>query len=220
MTSFSGQNTSHIKGHLGWLCVCESMCVCAWVCVSSLAVLCHNMLINNMTASTSCLACILLLCSLKDCTILFPSLLLFPPVLPQCSLASPGSVCLNCWQRARHESHNAFILSYLIGSKHDFPLRINMSKVKKSYGCNVKAFRHLCNVMRRTLFRAYSVFEGKACVALASCEGEVFILCDECHGGVLINSLPWCSSALLNGENEKWKALYWILPIQTLMKSL
>lgn len=78
-----------------------------------------------------------------------------------------------------------------------------MSKVKKSYGCNVIAFRHLCNVMRRTLFRAYSVFEGKACVALASCEGEVFILCDECHGGVLINSLPWCSSALLNGENEK-----------------
>lgn len=43
----------------------------------------------------------------------------------------------------------------------------------------------------------------KSRVALASCEAEVFILCDECHGGVLINFLPWCSSALLNGENEK-----------------
>lgn len=64
-------------------------------------------------------------------------------------------------------------------------------------------FRLLSNVMRRTLCRAFDVFEGKACVALASCEAEVFILCEECHGGILINSLPWCSSALLNGENEK-----------------
>lgn len=108
------------------------LCVCARACFYSLAALCHNVLINNMTASTSCLACILPLCSLKDCTTLFPSLLLFPPVLPQCSLASPGSVCLNCWQRARLESYNAFILSSLISSKLDFPLRINMSEVKKS----------------------------------------------------------------------------------------
>lgn len=37
---------------------------------------------------------------------------------------------------------------------------------------------------------------GSCCISRL--RAAVFILFDECHSGVLINSLPWCSSAARN----------------------